>query len=164
MLRWVLSKAEREARLARAGGWGNIVRLELRAKRLKLYGRTEMIFLVDALEEEPPRVRVPEGIRIEPYSGPEWERFRGLAGQGQRRLYARRIAAGRKLLVAWRGDEPVGVTWIAGNHATMALDGMQLELPEGWAYAYQLYVHPTARGGGLGTALTNARRSISSLV
>ena len=49
------------------------------------------------------------------------------------------------------------MTWIAGNHATMALDGMQLELPEGWAYAYQLYVHPTARGGGLGTALTNAR-------
>lgn len=157
MLRSLLDTSERKARLERDGGWKGILRRELRAKRLKLYGKTEMVFLVDALDDDPPHLRVPEGIRIEPYAGPDWDRFRELAGPGQRRLYARRIAAGRKLLVAWRADEPVGVTWMVGNHATMALDGMTLALPEGWAYAYQLFVHPGARGGGLGSALTNAR-------
>jgi GNAT superfamily N-acetyltransferase len=157
MLRSLLSRPERNARLKRDGGWGGIVRRELRAKRLKLYGKTEMVFLVDPLDQAPARLRVPEGIRIEPYSGPDWDRFRELAGPKQRRLYARRIAAGRKLLVAWRGDEPVGLTWMVDERATMRLDGMTLDLPQGWAYAYQLYVHPSARGGGLGSALTNAR-------
>jgi GNAT superfamily N-acetyltransferase len=157
MLRSILNRAEREARLERDGGWSGLLQRELRSKRLKLFAQTDMVFLVDPLDEEPPRVRVPDGIRMEPYAGPHWDLFRELAGPAQRRLYSRRIAAGRKLLVAWRGNEPVGVTWIAGNHTTMALDGMPLDLPQGWCYAYQLYVHPGARGGGLGTALTNAR-------
>lgn len=156
VLKSLLRSSERRARLARDGGWPGIVRREIHSKRLKLYGKTRMVFLVDDLENPPPRLPAPEGTRIAPYAGEDWEAFRRIAGPEQRRKYAKRIREGRLLLVAWRGDDPVAVTWIT-ERATMRLDGLALDLPAGWAYAYGLLVRPDARRGGLGTALTNAR-------
>lgn len=156
MLKSLLRSSERRARLARDGGWSGVLRRELHAKRLKLYGKTRMVFLVDDLEKPPPRLPAPEGTRIATYAGGDWDAFRRLAGPEQRRKYAERVRHGRILLVAWRGEDPVAVTWITGR-ATMRLDGLALDLPTGWAYAYGLLVRPDARRGGLGTALTNAR-------
>jgi GNAT superfamily N-acetyltransferase len=71
-------------------------------------------------------------------------RFRGL------------VAAGRHGLVAWRGSQPIGYAWVAeriGPDVTLC----DLALPAHAAYFWDLYVSPSERCNGIGSALAGAR-------
>ncbi|MBA2565140.1 MAG: GNAT family N-acetyltransferase [Gemmatimonadetes bacterium] len=156
----LLNRAERAARLARDGGWSGLLRRELRLLRRRIFLRQPVLFLVDSLEGPPPSPGCPAGIRIAPYGGEDLGRFRALAGPRQRRMFRARLAAGRTLIVAWRGDDPVGMTWMTAA-TDWRLDGVRFDLPADWAYVYDLFVDPAARNLGVATALTAARVNLA---
>ncbi|MBA2565135.1 MAG: GNAT family N-acetyltransferase [Gemmatimonadetes bacterium] len=66
------------------------------------------------------------------------------------------LADGGICLVAWRGNRPVGYTWISRRMVGEA-DALQLPLPADACYGWGLYVIPGERRGGVGTALVSAR-------
>lgn len=67
-----------------------------------------------------------------------------------------RLGAGRTCLVAWRGEDPVGYTWISPT-VDPSIEELPLALPGDAAYMWDLFVLRSARGSGIGSALTSAR-------
>jgi GNAT superfamily N-acetyltransferase len=77
---------------------------------------------------------------------------------GRRQLdgFRRLQANGRICLVAWRDGRAVGYAWVAerlGPDVTRC----PIPLPPHAAYLWDLYVVPSERGNGVGTALAAAR-------
>jgi GNAT superfamily N-acetyltransferase len=150
-----LNPGERADRLARDGGVRGVIRREVRYRLLPPFYLTEEHLLSYPLADPAPPLPPPEGVRVARFEDEDWSLLRPLRGPSQRRLFARRRDAGRIPVVAWRGDVPVGVTWIT-DRVEPSLEGVRFALPEGWAYEYGLYVHPNERGRGVGSAISNA--------
>jgi len=103
-------------------------------------------------------VRTPDGVRIAPLEGTaaEARALDEILTSGIAREFARRRAAGREGLIAWRGDRAVGYTWMSRS-VDPAVEGLPLALPEEAAYLWDLFVVRDERGTGVGSALTAAR-------
>jgi len=100
-------------------------------------------------------VRVPDGVRIQPFAG-EWSDVDRIVTSSIMREFRRRADAGRECLLAWRGDRVVGYTWMS-RRIDPAVEGLPLALPESAAYLWDLFVTLAERGSGVGSALTKAR-------
>ena len=71
-------------------------------------------------------------------------------------LFRTRHDAGRTCLLAWRGGRAIGYTWFSGRMGP-DVTVCPLPLPPHAAYLYDLFVLPSERSSGVGSALVSAR-------
>ena len=103
-------------------------------------------------------VAPPAGVRITQPTGQEWARLASLVGRRELQRFLALSARGRRCLVAWRGDTPVGYAWVAGDLGPdVALSPLPLAFPSSAAYLLNLYVLPSERSSGIGSALASGR-------
>ncbi|MFN2433325.1 MAG: N-acetyltransferase family protein [Gemmatimonadota bacterium] len=133
------------------GAWKQISQRTLH----RLYRRGRLL----VVRQELARVREcapPPGIEIRPLREHEWPAFRALTTQRRWERFRIALESGRTCLVAWRGPEPVGYTWISAT-ISPEIEMHPLPLPPDGAYLWDLYVLPAERNGGVGSALVSAR-------
>jgi GNAT superfamily N-acetyltransferase len=129
---------------------------ELRVRTLDRISRRGHALLLEHALADVPRLPLPDGIRIAPFEGPDWSLFLELTTAARIARYHKRIARGRECLVAWRGDRPVGFTWIS-TRMDSDIETYELPLPSDVTYHWDLYVASSERGNGIGTALAFER-------
>jgi ribosomal protein S18 acetylase RimI-like enzyme len=99
---------------------------------------------------------LPSGITIGPLTEGDWLALESLVTAREMDRFRTLVARGRICLVAWRGSHPIGYAWVAetiGPDVTLC----QFPLPSHAAYLWDLYVLPTERCNGIGSALATAR-------
>ena len=101
-------------------------------------------------------LRPPAGIEIRPLQPEDWPALRSVANRRMLRRFLKAIQHGRTAFVAWRGDRPVGYTWLS-TAIRPDLEMYPIPLPPGGSYGWNLYVSPEERSRGLGSALLSAR-------
>ena len=129
---------------------------ELRMRTLDRISRSGLALLLEHVVADVPHLPLPDGVRISPFAGPDWSPFLTLTTPKRIERFRTRIARGRECLVAWRGERPVGFTWIS-KRMERDLETYVLPLPADAAYHWDLYVASEERGSGVGTALAYAR-------
>ena len=129
---------------------------ELRLRTFDRISRRGLALLLEHVLADVPHLPLPEGVRIAPFSGPDWTPFLALTTARRIERFRERIARGRQCLVAWRGDRPVGFTWIS-TRMEPDIETYVLPLPPDATYHWDLYVASRERGSGVGTALAFAR-------
>jgi GNAT superfamily N-acetyltransferase len=99
---------------------------------------------------------LPPGITIRPLSEADWPALGSLVTGREMERFRTLVACGRICVVAWRGSRPIGYAWVAetiGPDVTLC----EFPLPSYAAYLWDLYVLPTERCNGIGSALATAR-------
>ena len=129
---------------------------ELRIRTLDRVSRGGLALLFEHVVADVPHLPLPSGVRITPFAGPDWSQFLALASEKRIAGFRRRIERGRECLVAWRGDRPVGFTWIS-TRMDADMETYALPLPADASYHWDLYVASEERGTGVGTALAFER-------
>jgi len=129
---------------------------ELRVRTLDRVWRRGVALVVESVLADVPNRPLPEGVRIAPFAGDDWSAFLALVSERRVASFRARIARGRECLVAWRGDRPVGLTWIS-TRMDRDIETYPLPLPLDATYHWDLFVDPAERSNGIGTALTFAR-------
>lgn len=107
-----------------------------------------------------PEIPAPPGVVLRPLSSDDWYALSSIVSQRDIRRFRALIAAGRHAVVAWRGSQPIGYGWVAerlGPDVTVC----PLALPADAAYLWDLYVIPSERSSGVGSALASARIRIA---
>jgi GNAT superfamily N-acetyltransferase len=110
--------------------------------------------------DQAPDIQPPEGVSIASVTAGDWDALTALVPQREMPRFRSLVAAGRHCLVAWRGRQPIGYAWVAeriGPDVTQ----VPLALPPDAAYLWDLYVVPTERCHGIGSALASARCRIA---
>jgi ribosomal protein S18 acetylase RimI-like enzyme len=102
----------------------------------------------------------PPGVRIAPVQASEWPALGSIVTRRDLNRFQGLVAAGRHCLVAWRGARPIGYAWVA-ERAGPDVSMVPLPLPDDAAYLWDLYVLPTERCNGIGSALATARLNIA---
>jgi GNAT superfamily N-acetyltransferase len=129
---------------------------ELRMRTFDRISRSGLALLLEHVVADVPHLPLPEGVRIAPFAGPDWSPFLSLTTPKRIDRFRTRIARGRECLVAWRGERPVGFTWIS-TKMERDIETYALSLPADATYHWDLYVASEERGSGVGTALAFAR-------
>ncbi|MDQ2768008.1 MAG: GNAT family N-acetyltransferase [Gemmatimonadota bacterium] len=129
---------------------------ELRMRTLDRISRGGLALLLEHVVADVPHLPLPDGVRIAPFAGSDWTPLLTLTTPMRLEKFRTRIARGRECLVAWRGDRPVGFTWIS-TRMDRDIETYVLPLPADASYHWDLYVASEERGGGVGTALAYAR-------
>jgi GNAT superfamily N-acetyltransferase len=105
-----------------------------------------------------PDIKLPAGVTIAPIGEGDWPAVATLVGQRELQRFRSLLTRGRHCLVAWRGSRPVGYGWVAGQVGPdVTVWPLPLSFPAHAAYLYNLYVVPSERGSGIGSALASAR-------
>ncbi|MBA2683409.1 MAG: GNAT family N-acetyltransferase [Gemmatimonadaceae bacterium] len=125
---------------------------EMRLRTLDRISRGGLALLFEHVVADVPRLPLPEGVRIAPFAGPDWSLFLALTSEKRIEKFKARIARGRECLVAWRGERPVGFTWVS-TRMDADIETYALPLPADACYHWDLYVTSEERGSGVGTAL-----------
>jgi GNAT superfamily N-acetyltransferase len=110
------------------------------------------------LEQELANVREvppPAGVTIEEFHG-DWSELASIATRREQRLFERAAGAGRNCFLARRAGVPIGYTWSSFS-IDPAIEVYDIPLPTDAAYGWNLFVVPSERGSGTGTALVSAR-------
>ena len=125
----------------------------IRRGRLIVYAHN-----VDALVDSAP----PQGVRIALARDEDLPALASLVGQRELQRFYRLLAAGRQCLVAWRGEAAVGYAWVAHPIGPdVAPWPLPLTFPSTAAYLWNLYVLPSERSSGIGSALAVARLRVT---
>ena len=104
----------------------------------------------------------PPGIRVTRATDEELKLLGPVAGQRDVSRFRALVKNGRHCLIAWRGDQPLGYTWVAaGVGPDIMMWPLPLEFPSEAAYLWNLYVLPSERSNGIGTALAQARLQLA---
>jgi GNAT superfamily N-acetyltransferase len=98
----------------------------------------------------------PSGVGLGEVTEDEWPRLGEIIGSRKLVRYRANAARGRTCIAAWRGDRPIGYTWVS-DRMEAEIEVYPLPLPEYAAYLWDLYVIPEERGSGVGSALVAAR-------
>jgi len=97
----------------------------------------------------------PAGVEIRALSDRDWGPLaQTLTTRGLERI-RRRTMPGRTCLIAWRGERPIGHTWLSERGGTPG--SVPVPLPSDASYGWDLWVDPRERGRGVGSALAIAR-------
>ncbi|MBA3522224.1 MAG: GNAT family N-acetyltransferase [Gemmatimonadales bacterium] len=105
-------------------------------------------------------VTPPAGVTVAEVTEADWPALATLVSRRDLAHFRRLVAAGRVCLVAWRGARPIGYAWVAdriGPDVTLC----PLPLPADAAYLWDLYVLPSERSNGIGSALARARLAVA---
>jgi hypothetical protein len=129
---------------------------ELRVRTVDRVTRRGLALLIEHSLADLPSLPLPQGVRIAPFAGPDWTPFLAITTPARVEGFRRRMARGRECLVAWRGEQPVGFTWIS-RRIDRDLESYSLPLPPDTTYHWDLFVTSSERGNGLGTGLAFAR-------
>jgi GNAT superfamily N-acetyltransferase len=106
-------------------------------------------------EREP---KLPAGVRVSLANADDLARLAALAGAREASRFRVLLEHGHHCLVAWRGAEPVGYAWVAQSVGKdVAMWPLPFEFPPDAAYLWNLYVRPSERSHGIGSALAHAR-------
>lgn len=149
-----------EARRAwRAGGLSELRELVAERSVHLVFRRDRMVVIaqpLDAVRE----VAMPAGVTITLATPPDLGLLSEMSSVRDIEIFRTRLAAGRTCLLAWREGRPIGYTWLServGPDVTVC----PLPLPAHAAYLYDLYVIPSERSSGVGTALVSARLTLA---
>jgi ribosomal protein S18 acetylase RimI-like enzyme len=105
---------------------------------------------------------LPQGVRIARATEQDVPALSALVGQREVIRFHDLIASGRHCLIAWRDEQPVGYTWVsAGIGPDVSLWPLPFQFPSDAAYLWNLYVLPSERSSGIGTALARARLQLA---
>lgn len=121
----------------------------------RIFRTGRMLVFAQSLDTAP-EVAPPPGVRIVPLDEADWPALATLATQRDLARFRGLKAAGRHGLVAWRGDRPIGYGWVA-ERLGPDVTASELALPAHAAYLWDLYVIPSERSNGVGSALASAR-------
>jgi GNAT superfamily N-acetyltransferase len=121
----------------------------------RIFRTGHMLIFAQTLDTSPD-VAPPPGVRIAPLSEADWPALSTLVTQRDLARFRSLAAAGRHGLVAWRGGQPIGYGWVA-ERIGPDVTACPLALPVHAAYLWDLYVIPSERGNGVGSALASAR-------
>ncbi|HEV7705757.1 MAG TPA: GNAT family N-acetyltransferase [Gemmatimonadaceae bacterium] len=146
----------RDARAAWTHAGASGVWREFRLRTLDRISRGGLAVLLEHVVADVPHLPLPEGVRIAPFSGGDWSPFLAFTAPKRIEKFRTRMARGRECLVAWRGDRPVGFTWIS-RRMERDIETYVLPLPADATYHWDLFVASEERGSGVGTALAYAR-------
>jgi GNAT superfamily N-acetyltransferase len=118
-----------------------------------------MVVFAQVLESAP-RICPPAGVAIRPLREGDWAALSKIVTR--RSLSGFRVLAGngRRCVVAWRGPEPIGYSWVAPDIGP-DVTACPLALPPHAAYLWDLYVVPEERSNGVGSALASARLQLA---
>jgi len=113
---------------------------------------------LDRWREVPP----PPGVRVARATRQDLPALTALVGQREVERFRRLLAAGRICLVAWKGDQPLGYAWVAPRIGPdVSVWPLPLEFPQQAAYFCNLYVVPSERRSGIGSALASERLRVA---
>jgi ribosomal protein S18 acetylase RimI-like enzyme len=105
---------------------------------------------------------LPSGVRIARATERDVPALSALVGQREVTRFRDLIARGRHCLIAWRNEQPVGYTWVsAGIGPDVSVWPLPFQFPSDAAYLWNLYVLPSERSSGIGTALARARLQLA---
>jgi GNAT superfamily N-acetyltransferase len=140
----------------RTRGWPG-AREELRAAvQFPIFRHGEVLVIeqdLDRVADSP----LPEGVTIRlSDSEADWAALATVANRRTRDRFRRASARGRICLIAWRGERPIGYTWLS-SRLDPDLETFPLPLPDDALYGWDLYVDPAERRSGVGSALVSAR-------
>lgn len=129
---------------------------EAREWSIRSWFRHGRVILVEtSLAELPPFVP-PDSLRFEEYRSDDWSPFTAIVPERVVGTLRRAARAGRTCITARRGDRLVGYTWIS-ERISHAIERHPIPLPADAAYGWNLFVIPTERSSGVGSALLAAR-------
>jgi len=97
----------------------------------------------------------PPGVAVRPFEG-DWSALAGITTARQRAGFAHAVARGRHCLVAWHEGRPLGYTWLS-ERMERDVEFHELPLAADAVYLWNLWVLPSARNLGIGSALVSAR-------
>jgi ribosomal protein S18 acetylase RimI-like enzyme len=149
-----------DAALAYRNGGVREVWSAIAPRTLHRVWRSGRLIVFAQLLDQASDVAPPEGVTIARVSAHDWDALATLVSQRQLERFRGLVAAGRHLLIAWRGTRPIGYAWVAeqiGPDVTM----VPLRLPPDAAYLWDLYVLPAERCNGIGSALASERCRIA---
>ena len=118
--------------------------------------RTDRVVIFAQPLDGSPDVAPPPGVCIAPLSEANWPALSRLVAQRDLARFRRLVASGRHGVVAWRGSQPIGYGWVA-ERIGPDVTACDLALPAHAAYLWDLYVIPSERSNGVGSALASAR-------
>jgi ribosomal protein S18 acetylase RimI-like enzyme len=141
------------------GGLREIWEAILERTIYRLYRRrTGHLFEEDLTEvsQAPP----PVGVEVRVLGDRDWPSITGALTTRALKRFGRHMTPRNTCLIAWRGERPVGYTWLSEPGATLEeLEEvlLPLPLPPDAVYGWDLWVDPRERSRGVGSALVRAR-------
>lgn len=146
----------RDAALAyRNEGWRGVWATLASRTVQRLYRSGHVVVFAQSLDTAPD-VPPPTGVRIASLAEEDWPALSTLVSQRSLARFKALVTAGRHCVVAWRGPQPVGYGWVA-EQIGPDVTACELALPPYAAYLWDLYVIPSERSNGVGSALAGAR-------
>ncbi|MGZ8391256.1 MAG: N-acetyltransferase family protein [Gemmatimonadales bacterium] len=139
----------------RHGGWSGVWDTLAQRTLYRVFRRSHLVIFAQSLDTSP-HIPPPAGVRIAPVCDADWPALSSLVTQRDLARFRALIAAGRHCVVAWRGSEPIGYGWVT-ERLGPDVTACEFELPPHAAYLWDLYVIPSERSSGVGTALASAR-------
>jgi GNAT superfamily N-acetyltransferase len=112
--------------------------------------------VVFAQPVDQPESPVPAGVTIRRLQDGDFFALGTLMGERELKRCRTLVSAGHVGLIAWRGRRPIGYAWVAAQLGP-EVTACPFPLPPYAAYLWDLYVIPSERGTGVGTALAAAR-------
>jgi GNAT superfamily N-acetyltransferase len=107
-------------------------------------------------------VSPPAGVRITELAEKDWPAVASLVGRRELDRFRSLAARGHHCLVAWRGDAALGYAWVAHEIGPdVAPWPLPISFPSSAAYLWNLYVLPSERSGGIGSALASRRLQLA---
>jgi len=139
----------------RLEGWSGVWS-ELRERTIYRLVRTGHFVVIEQDLASFRSTPAPSGVRIGLVTQDEWPRLGEIVGSRRLARYREHASRGRVCVGAWRGDRPIGYTWIS-DRMEADVEVYPLPLPADAAYLWDLYVIPAERSNGVGSALVSAR-------
>ena len=140
------------------GAWREVWQAFLERTIYRLYRRrTGVLFEEDLAEVS--QGSSPAGVEVRVLGDRDWESITGALTTRSLKRFGRRMTPGNTCLVAWRGERPIGYTWLSEPGATLETLPLPLPLPlpPDTIYGWDLWVDPRERSRGVGSAVTRAR-------
>ncbi|HEX5436124.1 MAG TPA: GNAT family N-acetyltransferase [Gemmatimonadaceae bacterium] len=100
------------------------------------------------------RMAPPPGVRVQLLTDHDWPALATIATQRTLERFRRAAANGRRGIVAWKDDRPIGYNWCS-ERMDAAIEIFPLPLPADATYHWASYVVPWERRTGVGSALVN---------
>jgi GNAT superfamily N-acetyltransferase len=128
------------------------------ARTLHRMFRTGQLIVFAHSLDLPVEITPPAGVRITRATEQDLPALLALVGRREINRFRGLLAGGRICFVAWRNDQPLGYAWVAGRIGPdVSLWPLPFEFPERAAYFWNLYVVPSERSSGIGSALAAER-------
>jgi GNAT superfamily N-acetyltransferase len=112
--------------------------------------------VVFAQPVDQPEQPLPSGVTIQALELRDLPALRSLMGERELKRVRLLLDAGHAGLIAWREGSPIGYAWVAA-YLGPEVTACRFPLPSYAAYLWDLYVIPSERCTGVGTALAAAR-------